>query len=90
MKKIIWTAFIIFAIVIGFYIGTYIYKTKIENSKSEIIAEKIEDDCTEIGKLIKNGELDIVETNNEEEKVSPNCEVIFKIYYQDCGHNNGR
>lgn len=86
MKKIIWTVFIIIAIVIGFYIGTYIYKAKIENNNSEVIAEKIEDDCTEIGKLIKNGELDIVETNNEEEKVSPNCEVIFKIYYQDCGH----
>lgn len=86
MKKYTWIILVVIAIAIGFYIGTYIYKTKIENSKSEIIAEKIEDDCTKVGKLIKNGELDILETNNKEEKISPNCEVIFKTYYKDCGH----
>lgn len=86
LKK--YTIFFIFIVIIflGFFTGLYIYKIKKINNDSEVIAEKIEDDCTEIAKLIKEGRTDVLQTNSEETKVSPNCEIVLKIYYSKCGH----
>ena len=50
----------------------------------EIAEETILDECTdEYEQIEKNN---IVETNSNSEKISPNCEFIQKIYYSKCGH----
>ena len=30
--------------------------------------------------------IDLVQTTSEEEKISPNCVFIFKVYYKECEH----
>lgn len=71
----------------GFLTGMYLYNiNKIDNSKKEIIAETIEDECTAIGELDKEEFEDFVKVNNEEEKTSPNCIITIKIYHEACEH----
>ena len=72
--------------VIGFYAGSYLYKINQiqKNNKQLEIAEKIEDECTAISEL--NSKEELISANSKEQKTSPNCAIIFKIYYQKCGH----
>ena len=86
MKKYTIIFIFIAIIVLGFFTGFFLYKIKNINKESEVIAEKIEDDCTEIAKLIEEGKADTLQTDSKEMKVSPNCEIILKIYYSVCGH----
>ena len=86
MKKYIITIIFI-GTILGFLTGVYLYKINqidINEFKQEIAI--IEDECTEIAELQENGELDLVKTNSEEEKASPNCILTLKVYYNKCEH----
>lgn len=50
----------------------------------EIGEEKILDDCTDEYKEMEYE--DTIKANTQEEKTSPNCSIITKMYYQKCGH----
>lgn len=78
---------ILIGIILGFLTGLYLYKINqinIDNLKQDIAI--IDDECTEIAELEENGKLDLIRTNSEEEKVSPNCVLTLKVYYNNCGH----
>ena len=71
---------IIVAIILGFLTGIYLYRinkmdTKIETEK---IAEVIGNDT----KIEKKD----LRVSNTEEKTSPNCTIILKVYYKICDH----
>ena len=86
MKKYMIILILIGAI-LGFLTGLYLYKINqinINDLEQEIAI--IEDECTQIAELEDSGELDLVRTNSEEEKVSPNCVLTLKVYYNNCGH----
>lgn len=87
MKKYTIITIVIIGIVLGFLTGVYLYKIKqIDDNKTEIIAETIEDECTAIGEL-SNGNLEeFIKTNSEEEKISPNCVITLKVYHEACQH----
>jgi len=87
MKKYTIIAIITVGIILGFLTGLYLYKiNQIDYSNKEIIAERIEDECTTIEQL-NDGELsNIIQTNNKEEKTSPNCIITLKVYYEICNH----
>lgn len=88
MKKYSIITIILIGIILGFLTGLYLYKIKqIDTQEQSIkIAETIEDECTQFAELNDKGELDLISTNNGEEKTSPNCVLTIKIYYNNCGH----
>jgi len=83
MKKY---AFLIIIIVmtLGFFTGQYLYKiNRIKTNEDSLkVGELIEDECT----LDAEYNLDLISTNSKEEKTSPNCTIVLKIYYKKCGH----
>ena len=90
MKKSI----IISAIIVLFILGTVIGVILINNFSSEKketeIAEQnqeeIYDECTdEYEEMVQSNTL-VEETSSEGEKISPNCSIIFRRHYNDCGH----
>lgn len=87
MKKTWIISLIIIVIMIGIVTGIILYNTKqkdkndnnmIENEINKI-SEKVTDDCI-------NEYIDEIETNSNEEKISPNCLLILKRYYDECQH----
>ena len=87
MKKYTIITIITIGVIIGFLTGIYIYKiNRIDNQKKEYIAEKVEDECTAIGELDDKEIANLITTNNEEEKTSPNCVITLKIYHEACEH----
>ena len=92
MKKS-WIIILIFAIIIiGIIAGLAIYdkngksKNNIVENEINIVSEKVTDECTEeYEELERQAKLDI-ETNSSEEKISPNCLIILKRYYNECQH----
>lgn len=86
MKKYTIIGIIISVMIIGFFTGSYLYKiNQIQrNNKQVEISEQIEDECTAIAEL--NNKEELINANSKEQKTSPNCTIIFKIYYQQCGH----
>ena len=87
MKKTWIISLIIIVIMIGIVTGIILYNTKqkdkndnnmIENEINKI-SEKVTDDCI-------NEYIDEIETNSNEEKISPNCLLILKKYYDECNH----
>mgnify|MGYP005809542547 CR=1 FL=1 len=92
MKKS-WIIILILAIIIiGIIAGLAIYNQK-GDSKNNIIeneintiSEKVTDECTEeYEELEEQAKLEI-ETNSSEEKISPNCLITLKRYYNECQH----
>lgn len=87
MKKTWIISLIIIVIMIGILTGIILYNTKQKNKndnnmiENEInkISEKVTDDCI-------NEYIDEIETNSNEEKISPNCLLILKRYYDECQH----
>lgn len=72
---------IIFAILVT--IGVIIYKntnTKLEQKEENYVQEN------QIEKNLINSNIDLITTMSEEEKVSPNCVFMFKVYYKKCEH----
>ena len=79
-------------IIIGIVAGLAIYnkneKTQNNIVENEInkVSEKVTDECTEeYEELERQAKLDI-ETNSSEEKISPNCLITLKRYYNECQH----
>lgn len=92
MKKS-WIIILVLAvIIIGGISGLTIYN-KNKNSQNNIIvneinmvSEKVTDECTEeYEEMERQAKLDI-ETNSSEEKISPNCLITLKRYYNECQH----
>lgn len=90
MKKSI----IISAVIVLFILGTVIGIILISNFSgekkdieiSEQNQEEIYDECTdEYEEMLESNTL-VEETSSEGEKISPNCSIIFRRYYNDCGH----
>ena len=92
MKKSWIIILVVAIIVIGIIAGLAIYnkngKTQNNIVENEInkVSEKVTDECTEeYEELERQAKLDI-ETNSSEEKISPNCLIILKRYYNECQH----
>jgi hypothetical protein len=73
---------------ISIYIGHIIYNN-IKNVPNENviteISEVIEDDCTDEYKYEQKN-IDLLKTNSEEEKISPNAIIKLKKHYNKCDH----
>ena len=83
MRNFLITATIFIIVLFGFVCGYYIYK---ENSKIKLeqqLNPEISKSNIEDNKKIGN---EIIETNANEEKVSPNATLVIKKYYKECGH----
>lgn len=92
MKKSWIIILVVAIIIIGIIAGLAIYnkngKTQNNIVENEIdkVSEKITDECTEeYEELERQAKLDI-ETNSSEEKISPNCLITLKRYYNECQH----
>ena len=82
MKKTIWIiVLLIVAIIIGFFVGKYLYN--LEEDKKEL-ENNIQN--TASSNLIDNTNTLKIETSVSEEKISINTEVIEEIYYIECDH----
>lgn len=82
MKKTIWIIiFLVLAIIVGFFVGKYLYN--LEENKKEI-----ENDIQDISynNLINNTNTLKIETSVSEEKISINTEVMEETYYRECDH----
>ena len=90
MNKIILVMVCILVIIGAIFTGIMISKPEKEetpeNIKTKVAEEEILDECTDEYEEIRQNE--ILETNSEEEKISPNCSFIQKKYYQKCGHTS--
>ena len=90
MKKVWIIGLIIAIIIIGIILGIFIYSNNANNNKQNsiveneinIVSEKVTDECTE---EYQNSEKEI-ETDSQEEKISPNCLLTLKKYYEECNH----
>jgi len=86
MKKTFFIISIISIIFIAVFIGNFIFQNKKHTNIYE--AKQIEDECTIEGELMELGMLDsYVQTNYNEEKVSPNAILKLKKIYMDCKHS---
>ena len=89
MRKVWIFIIIIIIILIGIMAGIFIYnkdkKINKNNTNNFVInevnevSEKVTDECTEEYKKE-------LETNSQDEKISPNCLMILKKYYKECDH----
>lgn len=84
MRQYTIIAIITIGIILGFLTGIYLYKiNQVETKKLAEINQE------EINNILNNDDgelLNTVKTNTEEEKVSPNCNLILKVYYNKCEH----
>ena len=90
MKKSIIISAIIVLFTLGTVIGVILIKNFSQEKKETEIAEQnqeeIYDECTdEYEEMVESNTL-VEETSSEGEKISPNCSIIFKRHYNDCGH----
>lgn len=80
MKKTLWIiGLLILAIVLGFFIGNYLY-----GSEEDKLANDIEN--ITYNNLINNTNTVKITTSVLEEKISINTKVIEEIYYPECDH----
>ena len=91
MKKSIIISAIIVLFILGTVIGTILIKNfsdekKAETEIAEQSQEEIYDECTdEYEEMLESNTL-VEETSSEGEKISPNCSIVFRRHYNDCGH----
>lgn len=80
MKKSTVITIIMVTIILGFFTGIYLYRiNKIDTRiETERISEVIDNNTK-----IEEKDLSV---SNSEEKTSPNCTIILKIYYKVCDH----
>lgn len=88
-KKIIILLFVLF--IIGFSITTVIVYNRNQNKVidseiklSDVNDEKITDECIDEYEALQLE--DVTETNSNQVKVSPNCELILSKFYDKCEH----
>lgn len=80
MKKTIWIiGLLILAIVLGFFIGNYLYGSD-ENKLENDIEDKTYNNLQNNVNVIK------LQTSVSEEKISVNTDVVEEIYYPECDH----
>lgn len=83
MKKYV-IIVVVIGIILGFLTGLYLYKiNQIKDNKQGLINQN---ENNVIEKIADENTNNLVITNNEEEKVSPNCVLILKVYYNKCEH----
>ena len=90
MKKSIIISAVIVLFILGTVIGIILISNFLGEKKdieiSEQNQEEIYDECTdEYEEMLESNTL-VEETSSEGEKISPNCSIIFRRYYNDCGH----
>lgn len=87
MNQTIITMISIIVVIVAMITAVMIYKPKEaevpQDIVTEIAEEEILDECTDEYKEMQD---DILQTNSEEEKISPNAAITFKVMYQECGH----
>lgn len=84
MKKYTIIAIITVGVVLGFLTGIYLYR--INQVETKKLAEVNQEEINDILNTNNQELLNTIKTNTEEEKVSPNCNLILKIYYSKCEH----
>lgn len=90
MRKSIIISAIIVLFILGTVIGALLLKNSIKEEEnveiSEQDSEEILDECTdEYENMLQDNTL-VEETSTESEKISPNCSIVFRRYYKECGH----
>ncbi len=88
MNKVIVSMLIIIVIIMGMITAVVLIKPKSEDNNIRNIAkieENINNDSNEITTNNINNEI-VEETNTNEEKISPNAFITYKINYKKCGH----
>lgn len=84
MKKAIWIiGLLILAIVIGFFVGIYMYNTEASEEQMENDIQKIQGNNLTNTQVVNRIE---IETSAIEEKISIDTEVIEEVYYTECDH----
>lgn len=80
MKKYTVITVIIVTIILGFLTGIYLYKINKMDTQIDIEkTAKVIDNDTKIEKKD-------LSVSNSQEKTSPNCTIVLKVYYEECGH----
>lgn len=83
MKKYV-IIVVVIGIILGFLTGLYLYK--INQMKDNTSGHVNQNENNVIEKIAGQNIDNSLSTNNEEEKVSPNCVLILKVYYNKCEH----
>lgn len=91
MNKTVVTILSIIVVIIAIITAVIIYNSGEGEISEEIITkvaeEDILDECTEEYEEMQN---EILETTAEEEKISPNCSITLKKFYNECGHETSQ
>lgn len=92
MKKTIIIILSIIIVTIAIITAVIIYnsnnKGHINNNEAIKIAdEEILDDCTD---EYEEMQIEMLEANSNEEKISPNCFMTLKVTYKKCGHQTSK
>ena len=86
MNKIIITMICIIVVLVGIISAVLVF-TPNEKQEENIIEEAKEVNNINPNTTIRENTVNSLETNSsEEEKISPNCEIIKKVYYKGCEH----
>lgn len=86
-KKIVITLLCIIVLIASIITGVIISNNMKKEKVAKINNETVTDECTEEYEQMQEGNIDETEeANSKEEKTSPNCSVIMKRYYIECGH----
>lgn len=88
MNKTIITLVSIMVIIVAIFTAIAIFNPKQveekENIGIQVAEEEILDECTEEHEQMESE--NTVKANMQEEKTSPNCSLITKTYFSQCGH----
>ena len=91
-NKIITILVVILVILLAMIAGVYIYKSQNNasiggtNSENNLdLADKVTDECVEEWEEMQNN-LNSINVNTSDEKLSPNCSFTFKRHYLVCDH----
>lgn len=91
-NKIITILVVILVILLAMIAGVYIYKSQNNASIGENntennldLADKVTDECVEEWEEMQN-DLNSINVNTSDEKLSPNCSFTFKRHYLVCDH----
>ena len=91
MNRIIITLLSVIIVVIAIITGGIIYNSRENEMSEEIITkvaeENIVDECTDEYEQMQG---EILETNSEEERISPNCFITLKTFYKQCEHEKSQ
>ena len=91
-NKIITILVVVLVILLAMIAGVYIYKSPNNASTGETstennigLADKVTDECVEEWEEMQN-DLNSINVNTSDEKLSPNCSFTFKRHYLVCDH----